>query len=108
MGLTGLKEAAATGPTASMARAASEATGGLASAAGSEERTAVSTARSESEERPAASTARSGAEERSASRSFKRKGMERGEDEAAPWAESKWSRTATTACRASRRRPTRI
>ena len=95
MGLTGLKEAAATGPTASMARAASEATGGLASAAGSEERSA-------------ASTARSGSEERLASRSLKRKGMERGEDEAAPWAESKWSRTATTACRASRRWSARI
>ena len=95
MGLTGLKEAAATGPTASTARAASEATGGLASAAGSEERSA-------------ASTARSGSEERSASRSLKRKGMERGEDEAAPWAESKWSRTATTACRASRRWSARI
>jgi len=46
LGLTGLKEAAATGPTASMARAASEATGGLASAAGSEERSAASTVRS--------------------------------------------------------------
>ena len=63
----------------STTRAASEATGGLASAAGSEERTAASTARPGSEERSAASTARSG----SASRSLKRKGMERGEDEAA-------------------------
>ena len=60
MGLTGLKEAAATGPTASTTRAASEATGGLASAAGSEERTAASTARPGSEERSAASTVRLG------------------------------------------------
>ena len=50
----------ATGPTASTTRAASEATGGLASAAGSEERTAASTARPGSEERSAASTVRSG------------------------------------------------
>ena len=56
----------ATGPTASTTRAASEATGGLASAAGSEERTAASTARPGSEERSAASTARPGSEERSA------------------------------------------